>query len=165
MRHCFLLIFSFILSVTPAIAQNTYPKITGYVGIVHPIITFSGGKTTTNFTNYYVVGMPTGINIWKSPTVGFSMEFVPYIKAENGTSKMNNFLFHPGILVRLGKGYTFAGRVAFETSGRYGITPVFNKVVIRGKNCNYYIALSLPLRSGNNAPSSFTTAFQFGIAF
>jgi len=57
------------------------------------------------------------------------MEFVPLIRAGNGTSKMNNFLFHPGALFGLGKGFTLATRAAFETSGRYGFTPVLNKIV------------------------------------
>eukprot|EP01035_Chromulina_nebulosa_P056407 gene56407-77304_t len=107
MRVSVYMICVLVLSAKFLSAQATYPKVTGYVGIVHPIVTFSGGETTTNFNHYYVVGMPTGINLWKNPKLGFSMEFVPYVRAENGTSKMNNFLFHPGVLVALGKGFTF----------------------------------------------------------
>ncbi|MDT3405609.1 hypothetical protein [Mucilaginibacter terrae] len=143
----------------------TYPKITGYVGVLHPIVTFDTNGSHTNFNGSYTVGMPTGINIWKSAGVGFSMEMVPIIRAENGTSKMNNFLFHPGILLALGKGYTFAGRAAFETSGRYGLTPVLNKTLIKNKNTSYFAAIPLPLRFGNDRPTSFTIGFQFGIAF
>lgn len=144
---------------------QTYPKITGYVGILHPIVTFSSEGTDTNFGEHYVVGMPTGINIWKSAKIGFSAEFVPTIRAENGTSKMANFMFHPGVLVALGKGWTFAGRAAFETSGRYGLTPVLNKTVIKGKSSSMFAALPLPLRFGNNRPATFTIGFQFGLAF
>jgi hypothetical protein len=93
------------------------------------------------------------------------MEFVPLIRAENGTSKVNNLLFHPGVLFALGKGFTLAGRAAFETSGRYGITPVLNKTVIKNKNSSYFIALPLPVRFGNDKPTSLTIGFQFGIAF
>jgi hypothetical protein len=149
--------------VTPA--PVVYPKITGYVGILHPLVTFSSDGTHTNFDDSYTVGMPTGINIWKSAGIGFSLEMVPFIRAENGTSKMNNFLFHPGVLVTLGKGFTFAGRAAFETSGRYGITPVLNKVVVKKKTCSYFAAVPLPLRFGNDRPTTFTVGFQFGIAF
>jgi len=140
-------------------------KVTGYVGIVHPIVTITKDETTTNFNGSYTVGMPTGINLWKSPDIGFSCEFVPYIKAEHGSSKMSNFLFHPGLLVSLGNGFVFAGRAAFETSGRYGVTPVFNKTVIKKKNCGYFIAVPLPVRFGNDKPVSFSVAFQFGISF
>ncbi|WP_099712480.1 hypothetical protein [Flavobacterium sp. 9] len=154
-----------LLSSLNVSSQTTYPKITGYFGIMHPIVTFSEDETTLNFRDYYAVGFPTGINIWKSEKIGFSLEFVPNIKDDNGTSKVTNLLFHPGVLVALGKGYTFAGRLAFETSGRYGFTPVFNKTNIKSTNCSYYVAVPLPVRFGNDHPSTFTVGFQFGIAF
>lgn len=142
-----------------------YPRVAGYVGILHPIVTFSDDGTTTNFDSYYVVGLPTGINIWKSPKIGFSAEFVPLIRAEKGTSKMANFLFHPGILVTLAPGLTFAGRAAFETAGRYGFTPVLNKIVKKNKNSGYFVAVPVPFRFGNGHPASVTIGFQFGITF
>lgn len=162
-----LIIFSFVSNAqTPLTTpQQTYPKITGYVGILHPIVTFNKNGTQTNFSDYYIGGLPTGINIWKSAKVGFSMEIVPTIKAENGVSKMNNLLFHPGILLALGNGFTFAGRLAFETSGRYGLTPVINKVVLKNKNSNYFVAVPVPVRFGNDLPTSLIVGFQFGIAF
>lgn len=93
------------------------------------------------------------------------MEFVPFIRAADGTSRMNNFLFHPGALFALGKGYTLATRAAFETSGRYGFTPVINKVVKRNKGSSYYVAIPVPVRFGNDLPSTISIAFQFGVAF
>ncbi|MCH5689948.1 hypothetical protein LWM68_40415 [Niabella sp. W65] len=39
---------------------------------------------------------PFGINIWKSSRIGFSIELAPGIRVENGSSKMNNLLIHPG---------------------------------------------------------------------
>lgn len=164
-----LTILLFALLSTSALAQSAapqvYPKIAGYVGILHPIATFSNAGTETNFKNYYAVGMPVGINIWKTDKIGFSAEFVPTVRAEGGTSKMSNFLFHPGVLFGLGKGWTFAGRVAFETSGRYGLTPVLNKMVIKGKNSGLFAAVPLPLRFGNGKPTTFGVGFQFSIAF
>jgi hypothetical protein len=168
MKKVFLLTLLSVAALT-ASAQTTtpptWPKITGYVGIVHPIVTYGSDKPHYNFDGAYVGGLPTGINIWKSAKVGFSMEFVPYIRVANGASKMNNFLFHPGVLLALGHGLTFAGRAAFETSGRYGFTPVLNKVVKKNKNSSYFVALPLPVRFGNDLPGSFTIGFQFGIAF
>lgn len=142
-----------------------YPKLAGYVGIVHPLASFSEEGTTKNFDRSYTAGMPLGINIWKSPKVGFSLEFVPYIRAENGTSKTSNLLIHPGVLVALGHGFTFAGRAAFETSGRYGFTPVLNKVILKNRNSSYFVAIPFPVRFGNDHPASAAVAFQFGIAF
>ena len=160
-----LLLFTTIISYSQTAPTQTYPKIAGYVGILHPIVTFSSAGTDKNFGDHYVVGMPVGIKIWKSQKIGFSAEFVPTVRAENGTSKMANFTFHPGVLVALGKGWTFAGRAAFETSGRYGLTPVLNKTVIKGKNSSMFAAVPLPLRFGNDKPTSFGIGFQFGIAF
>lgn len=42
------------------------------------------------------------------------MEFTPFIKINNQGSKMSNFMFHPGVLYRLGHEYTLIGRVAYE---------------------------------------------------
>jgi hypothetical protein len=154
----------FITNIT-AFSQTTYSKITGYFGIVHPIVTVSNEQTNLNFRDYYAVGFPTGINIWKSSKIGFSFEIVPNIKVQGASDKVTNILFHPGVLVALGKGYTFAGRVAFESSGRYGFTPVINKTVLKNENCSYFVAVPLPVRFGNDHPATFTVGFQFGIAF
>ncbi|WP_207632483.1 hypothetical protein [Foetidibacter luteolus] len=144
---------------------QTYPRIVGYVGVLHPIVSFSSEKPHYNFDGSYTGGLPTGINIWKSAKIGFSAEFVPFIRSEKGASKMNNFLFHPGALFGLGKGYTLAARAAFETSGRYGFTPVLNKIVAKANGYNWFIAVPVPARFGNNQPSSIGIGFQFGIVF
>lgn len=161
----YIILITFLSICFSVSAQETYPKIAGYVGIVHPIATFSSAGTDLNFDGHYVVGMPLGINIWKSKKIGFSFEVVPYVRAENGSSKMSNLLIHPGVLVSLGSGFTFAGRLAFETSGRYGITPVLNKIIIKNKASSFFAAIPVPFRFGNDKPFSTTIAFQFGLAF
>jgi len=161
----FSLLLILLLSGLPCLSQTVYPKITGYFGIMHPIVTINRDETAVNFRDYYAVGFPTGINIWKNEKIGFSFEVVPNIKDDQGTSKVTNLLFHPGVLVSLGHGYTFAGRAAFESSGRYGFTPVVNKTIIKSANCSYFAAIPLPVRFGNDHPASFTVGFQFGIAF
>lgn len=136
-----------------------------YLGVLHPLATVSRNGWETNFDQYYVVGFPIGINLWKTQTLGFSVEIVPFIRAENQTSRMSNVLFHPGVLVNLGHDFTLASRLAFETSGRYGFTPVLNKIVRRGKTNNYFVALPIPVRFGNDRPTSVTVGVQFGIVF
>ena len=173
MQRFYYRVFCMLCFFTTTFVHNSYsqppagyPKITGYVGILHPLVTFGHNeKPHYNFDGTYVVGLPTGINIWKSPTIGFSMEFVPLIRATNSTSKMSNFLFHPGALFGLGKGFTLATRAAFETSGRYGFTPVLNKIVKKNRNSGYFIAVPVPVRFGNDLPNSVTVGFQFGITF
>lgn len=146
--------------------ENTYPKIAGYMGILHPLNTWSANGTSTgNFGVIYTIGFPTGINILKSDKIGFSFEFVPAIRSENGVSKMNNFLFHPGVMFRFKHGLTLVTRAAFETSGRYGFTPVLNKVVKKNKHSNYFVAIPFPVRFGNDRPTTYTLGFQFGVGF
>ncbi|MCF3110890.1 hypothetical protein LL912_19045 [Niabella sp. CC-SYL272] len=148
------------------VCAQTDAKVRGYVGILHPLVTYSKNAVPHyNFDGAYTVGLPAGINLWKSENIGFSMEFVPLVRVVNGTSKMNNFLFHPGALFALGNGFTLATRAAFETSGRYGFTPVLNKVVRKNKGSSYFVAVPVPARFGNDQPASLSVAFQFGVAF
>lgn len=142
-----------------------FPEIKGYAGLVHPLYTWSSDGNQPNFRDYYLVGNPWGINIWKSKKVGVTFEFTPFVKTDSKTSKLSNFLFHPGILYRLGHDFTFVGRVAYETSGRFGVTPIINKVFWRGEDTNLFAAILLPTRFGNDHAASVTVAFQFGIGF
>ena len=146
-------------------AQTTYPKVVAFAAVVHPIATFTDDKPTYNFKDYYQIGFPTGVNVWKNAKIGYSLQFIPFIRTEKGVSKMTNFLFHPGVLVALGNGYTFAGRLAFESTGRFGFTPVFSKIVVRGKNINFYIGTPLPVRLGNDKAISFSPSVETGFTF
>lgn len=171
MKHTITFIAVLLITSLQSIAQhsptdNTYPRIAGYMGILHPLQTWaSDGTSTGNFGAAYTIGFPTGINILKSDKIGFSFEFVPTIRSENGVSKVNNFLFHPGVMFRFKHGVTLVTRAAFETSGRYGVTPVLNKVVKKNKHSNYFVAIPLPVRFGNDKPTSYTLGFQFGVGF
>nr|WP_315199145.1 hypothetical protein [uncultured Flavobacterium sp.] len=161
----YVILFALLALNTAVFSQTTYPKITGYFSIMHPIATFSEDEITVNFRDYYAVNFPTGINIWKSAKIGFSFEIAPSIKTEEGISKVNSVLFHPGVLVALGHGYTFAGRAAFETSGRFGVTPVISKTVIKSTTSSYYVSVPFPVRFGNDHLATFTVGLQLGIAF
>jgi hypothetical protein len=153
---------SFSQQVNPT---QAYPKIVGYTSILHPIVSFDKNGSTFNFIDSYTVGIPVGINILKSDKIGFTFELVPYIKAGDGPDRVSNFLFHPGVMFRYKHGFTFLTRVAFETSGRYGFTPVFNKILIKGKNVNFLTALSVPFRFGADKLPTVGLGLQFGISF
>jgi hypothetical protein len=144
---------------------NTYPELKGYVGIVHPLYTFSSEGNTPNFRDYYIVGNPWGINIWKSKKVGLTFEFTPFIRFDGTGSKVSNYLFHPGVMYRLGKDFTFIARAAYETFGRYGFTPILSKVFKRYETHNFFAAILAPTRFGNQHEPSVTLSFQFGIGF
>ncbi|MEO9869995.1 hypothetical protein [Ekhidna sp.] len=165
MKHLFLLAIVFGISAT-TIAQN---KLGGHFGMVHPLITFSDGETTSISDNY-VVGFPTGINIGIKENLAFDVEIVPFI--EDG--KMNNLLFHPGVLFGLGSGFTFGNRLAFETGSQaYGFTPLLNKSFSLGENGAFFLELVLPVRfgkielplGGEDRFSALTVGLHTGIAF
>lgn len=161
----FLLAIGLLSAVRAQQPPTEYPRVVMYQGILHPIVTFSNEAPAFNFKNAYVVGFPVGVNLWKTPRLGYSLEIVPLLRAGDGSSRVTNVLFHPGLLLGLGKGYTLASRLAFETAGRYGLTPVLNKIVRRTPQASYFVAVPLPIRFGNDRPASVTAGFQFGISF
>lgn len=144
--------------------KSAYPKAVGYLSFIFPLVTIAS-TTTYNFNGTTSIGFPVGVNVLYSDRFGFSYEFTPTIKAGGGTSKVSNLLFDPGTMFRFQHGFTFISRLAFETSGRYGFTPVFNQVYARTKDVNYFVALSTPVRFGNSAPSSIGLNFQVGFTF
>ena len=145
--------------------NNEYPKVIGYISVVHPIITFDKNGNTLNFDGGYTLGFPAGINILKNEKFGYSLEVVPFINASNGNDKVNNVLFHPGLLFRYPKNWTLYTRMAFETSGRYGVTPSISKIVYKAKNTNLFVSMPVPLRFGNQKPASIGVALQMGLTF
>ncbi|MBO0354921.1 hypothetical protein J0656_12930 [Muricauda ruestringensis] len=147
------------------VSENGFPITKTYFSIVHPIVTFSDSGRNFNFDSGYTVGFPTGINFLQSEKVAFSLEFVPFISAEDGTSKVSGLLFHPGVIYRNIAGFNFLTRLAYNTNGRYGITAVINRPIVKRDKVNYFLATPIPIRFGNELPTSVTFAFQFGILF
>jgi len=105
------------------------------------------------------------MNILKSDKFGISFEIAPAIRTEHNISKVSSVLFHPGAMFRFNNGFTFIGRAAFETNGRFGFTPIFNQVIKKGKHASLYLALPLPVRFGNDQPTSISTGVQIGVSF
>ena len=144
---------------------QTYPRITGYFAVLQPIGSLNKYGFTDSFSGIHVIGFPFGMNILKSDSFGVSFEVVPSIRTEHGISKVNSVLFHPGAMFRFKHGFTFIGRAAFETSGRFGLTPVVNQVLVKGKHTNMYVALPFSIRFGNDQPASIGTGVQVGVGF
>jgi hypothetical protein len=143
----------------------TYPKVTGYFSILQPLTTYTNGSFTSNFGNVYVVGFPFGVNLLKSDSFGISFEIAPAIRTEKNISRVSTILFHPGAMFRFKHGFTFIGRMAFETSGRFGVTPVFNQVIKKGKDASLFVSVPFPVRFGNDLPASVSTGLQLGVSF
>jgi hypothetical protein len=144
--------------------KPSYPKVVGYLSFIFPLVTVST-STTHNFNGTTSVGFPIGINVLYSDKFGFSYEITPTIKAGGGTSKTSNILFDPGTMFRFQHGFTMITRLAFETQGRYGFTPVFNQIYLRSKDVNYFVALSTPVRFGNSLAASVGLNLQIGFIF
>lgn len=153
-------------TATPSISTpKSYPRAVGYLSFIVPVVTVDKNATTWNFNGTTKIGFPVGVNVLYSDRFGFSYEFTPTITATKASSKVSNLLFDPGTMFRFDHGFTVITRLAFETAGRYGFTPVFNQVYARTKYVAYFIAGSLPTRFGNGAPASIGFNVQFGFTF
>jgi hypothetical protein len=151
-------------------ATPTYPYVKGYLSFIIPWVTFQGKTVTSEFKAATTLGFPFGVNVYYSDHFGFSFEITPSIMWEHQTgkspaSKTSNVLFDPGPMIRFSHGWTLIPRLAFETGGRYGVTPVLNKIVARTKALNYFVAVSAPMRAGNSAPTSIGGNLQIGFIF
>jgi hypothetical protein len=149
---------------------QAYPYSKGYMSFIIPWVTINKNTTTTEFQSATTIGFPVGLNVYYSPSFGFSYEITPSVQWQTptgkaGTSKTSNLLFDPGPMFRFQHGFNIITRLAFETQGRYGFTPVFNKVYARTQAMDYWFSLSLPARFGNNEPSSLGLNLQIGFTF
>ncbi len=160
-----LFILTFIGKTATAQQTPAYPRVTGYFSVVNPIGSLNKDGFHSNFSEVYTIGFPFGLNILKSDRFGVSFEVAPFIRTENNISKVSSVLFHPGAMFRFKNGFNIIGRMAFETNGRFGLTPVFNKVVKKGKDASLFISVPFPMRFGNDQPASVGTAVQLGVSF
>lgn len=151
----------------PAPTATTYPQTKAYMSFIIPWVTVNKSTTTTEFQTATTIGFPIGILVYSSKTFGFSYEFTPSIVAQKslgkpGTSKTSNLLFDPGPVFRFKHNWNFIARLAYETQGRYGFTPVLNKVYLKTKAVDYWFSVSAPVRFGNSQPASIGANLQIG---
>jgi hypothetical protein len=151
-------------------ASPSYPNVKGYMSFLIPMVTVSKEETISEFEKATIIAFPVGINIYYSDKFGFSFEITPSVQWSQSTdsivkSKTSNLLFAPGPVFRFKRNFNFIAGLAFETQGRYGFTPVFNKVYLHTKDINYFVSLSVPTRFGNNKPLSVGLSLQIGFTF
>lgn len=163
-------IISLILStvfIRIAAAQqiSNYPKMVGYFSTLLPVASLSSGKITSNYTGVYTQNFPFGLNLFKSDKFGISFEIAPSMRVENQIAKISTIAFSPGAMFRFQHGFTLIQRLAFETNGRFGVTTIFNKIVLKGKDANLFLAVPFATRTGNSLPTSLTTGLQVGVLF
>jgi hypothetical protein len=143
-------------------SESTTTKIQGYFAIFHPI---DGYNTPPNFKDVYVVGFPIGFNVFKHEKIGYSFELFPFIQADSTGSRISKIVFHPGVVYRLNRGFSCAARVAFESTGRYGLTQVLTKSLIKTKNGSFGVSFVVAERFGNEMPTSVSFGIGIGLSF
>ena len=141
-----------------------------YVSFIIPWVTYTNKSTAYEFQTATTIGFPIGINVYYTKHFAFNYEFVPSVvwqksAGKAGTSKTSNLLFDPGPMFRFDHGINFIPRICFETQGRYGFTPVFNKVYKKTRDMDYWFSLSAPVRFGNSSPASIGFNLQIGFTF
>ncbi|GGB20696.1 hypothetical protein [Puia dinghuensis] len=147
-----------------------YHVVKTYLSFIIPWVTINKNTTTTEFQSGTTIGFPVGVNVYFSKHLGFSYEITPSVTwkhptGKEATSQTSNLLIDPGVIFRFSHGFNIIPRLAFETQGRFGFTPVFNKVYARTRDVDYWFSVSLPARFGNNLPASVGANLQIGFTF
>ncbi len=154
-----------LLTFSQSSSLLVYPKTVVYTSIFVPIVSTNSETTTWNFSTTFTLGFATGINILYSDRFGFSYDVSPVITTTGGNSRVTNFIFDPGPVFRMKKGFLLITRIAFETAGRFGESTVLTKVFTPQKKNSLFVALGIPLRFGNSQPPSIGASVFFGVAF
>lgn len=154
----------------PSASYASFPYVKAYVSFIIPWVTINKNATTTEFQANTTIGFPVGLNVYYSKSFGFSYEITPSVQwsqpaGKVGQSKTSNLLIDPGPIFRFAHNFNIIPRLAFETQGRYGFTPVFNKVYCLTNAVDYWFSVSFPARFGNNAPASVGASLQIGFTF
>jgi hypothetical protein len=147
------------------------PTLGGHIGFLLPLVTQSGGQTTS-LADAPAVGFPVGITVKGSGPMAFDLEFVPQYNS-TGT-RQNTLTIHPGLIYGLGHGWAVGLRAAFVVDQpTVGFTPLVNHSwPIKRKNSlfkAYFVEADLPVRFSRpvNAPATnaVTFATHFGVSF
>jgi hypothetical protein len=72
------------------------PTVGGHIGFVLPLVTHSGGQTTS-LADQPAVGFPVGITIKGSGRTAFDLEFVPQYNATG--QRLTTLTVHPGLSI------------------------------------------------------------------
>jgi hypothetical protein len=158
-------------SSAPQAQTQTGKTLGGHIGFVLPLVTQSGGQTTS-LADAPAVGFPVGITVKGTDRLAFDFEFVPQYNA-TGT-RQTTLTIHPGLIYGLGHGWAVGLRAAFVVDQpTVGFTPLVNHSwPIKRKDSffkAYFVEADLPVRFSRpvNAPATnaVTFATHFGVSF
>jgi hypothetical protein len=158
-------------SSAPQAQAHKRPTLGGHIGFLLPLVTQSGGQTTS-LADQPAVGFPIGITVKGSGRTAFDLEFVPQYNSTG--QRLTTLTIHPGLIYSLGHGYAVGLRAAFVVDNpTVGFTPLVNKSwPIKHNNSlfkAYFVEADLPVRFnrpvGAPATNAVTFAMHFGVSF
>ncbi|MBK8501859.1 MAG: hypothetical protein IPL46_06420 [Saprospiraceae bacterium] len=141
-----------------------------HIGIVQPLYSIQKGVISHLFGyNDYSAGLAIGLSLNTPGRAIVDLEFVSFISQlpDEGVDLKVHLLYHPGILLPLGNGFTLGARVAFETGqGKWGFTPLLNKSFDVGA-CNLFLEIVAPGRFGPGEDFNYSQVLgvHAGVAF
>lgn len=148
------------------------PVIRGYhIGVVQPLMKIQNNEAIYLTRNsFYTIGFPMGITFGAGKRLLFDMEFVPFVTPFLGTNDpiKVHLLYHPGLLIPLGEGFTAGIRLAYEVGiDQIGATLLLNKSWKLSGNSSFFTEFVLPGRVGPDKSSGYTqiVALHLGIGF
>jgi hypothetical protein len=170
-----LAVFAFLGLAPTAEAQIT---VGGHVGFVIPWVTFSGGKTTSQFDEYNI-GFPVGVTFKGQGHFAVDLEMIPFVNQP----RTNNLVVDPGVLYTVNPGsavpVTLGLRAAFTVnSPQVGFIPLVHVdnpfgaasfIQQSGLFQGYFVEIDLPVQFSRptNGPATNSVAFatHFGLGF
>lgn len=144
----------------PAVARAE-DRLGGHFGFVLPIVTRSGGETTT-LSDRFSIGFPTGITVKTTDKVAFDLELVPTIQRTPYTVGLT---VHPGILYALPDDFTAGLRMAFDVNqSSWGFTPLLHRKLSDMGMSNLFGELVVPIRF-QDKNNSIGIGIHVGVGF
>ncbi len=159
------------VSSAPQAQEQKGPTLAGHIGFVLPLVTRSGGQTTS-LADAPAVGFPVGITVKGGGRTAFDLEFVPQYNATG--ARLTSVTIHPGLIYGLGHNWAVGLRAAFVVDqATVGFTPLVNKSFpIKNKHGlfkAYFVEADLPVRFSRPAGAPATNAVSFathvGVSF
>ncbi|GCD78742.1 hypothetical protein JCM31826_22240 [Thermaurantimonas aggregans] len=147
------------------------PKVGAYFSVVTHLKDYDLHKRNVELLPLHSVGFPVGVNFWIAKNFAFSIEFVPSVRLNEHVDQVNNsitttgLLFHPGFTYTFSDHYGFSARIAFESNGQVGFTPVIGRTFYHLKNSNFSVSIPFPFRFGGNLPTTLSVGLQLGWGF
>jgi hypothetical protein len=160
-----MLFFQLAVGSGRAVAEDT---LGGHVGVVFPLVTHAGGNTTS-LSDIFTIGLPIGVTVKGPGRLAVDFEIVPTVQ---DSPRSVNLRVDPGLLVKLGHGFTYGTRLAFDiNSSQFGFVPLINKSWPIKNNFfkAYFVEADVPILfnrpPGGEATNPVTFAIHLGVGF